>query len=62
MVDIIKKFLDAGFGYVLPGKIQSDRLEREFVIYRCSSGNSYRMRAVVNSWIICLKIIKKLDG
>lgn len=33
MVDIIKKFLDAGFGYVLPGKIQSDRLGREFVIY-----------------------------
>ena len=32
MVNIIKKLLDLGFEYVLPGKIQSDRLEAEFGI------------------------------
>ena len=41
MVYIIKKLLDVGFDYVLPGKIQSDRLEGEFGIYRGSSGGNY---------------------
>ena len=41
MVDIIKKRLDLGFDYVLPGKIMSDRLEGEFGIYRCSAGGDY---------------------
>lgn len=34
MVYIIKKLLDMGFDYVLPGKIYSDRLEGELGIYR----------------------------
>ena len=28
-------------GFVLPGKFQSDRLEREFGMYRDDSGTSY---------------------
>ena len=38
IVDDIKILLSLGYVYVLPGKIQSDRLEGEFWIYRESSG------------------------
>ena len=40
IVDITKTMLRSGYPYVLPGKIQSDRLECEFGIYRGSSGVS----------------------
>ena len=64
MVYIIKKLLDLGFDYVLPGKIQSDRLEGEFGIYRCSSGGDYFITCeqVVNSLSMQrLKLYNKLD-
>ena len=38
MVDLIKTLLQHGHKYVLPGKIQSDRVEGEFGIYRQNSG------------------------
>ena len=41
IVDITKTMLRSGYPYVLPGKIQSDRLEGEFGIYRGSSGGNY---------------------
>ena len=41
IVALIKLKLDVGFSYVLPGKIQSDRLEGEFGIYRQNSGGNY---------------------
>ena len=41
IVDIIKQLLASGFKYVVPGKIQSDRLKGEFGIYRASSGSNY---------------------
>lgn len=41
LVSLIKCQLDVGFTYVLPGKIQSDRLEGEFGIYRQSSGGNF---------------------
>jgi len=40
---LVKCLLDAGFQYVLPGKIQSDRLEGEFGIYRQSSGGNFHI-------------------
>ena len=40
IVGLVKCLLDAGCKYVLSGKIQSDRLEGEFGIYRQSSGYS----------------------
>ena len=64
MVDIIKKLLDLGFDYVLPGKIMSDRLEGEFGIYRCSAGGDYFITCdqVVNSLSMQrLKLYNKLD-
>ena len=41
IVALIKLKLDVGFSYVFPGKIQSDRLEGEFGIYRQSTGGNY---------------------
>ena len=41
IVQITKILLRAGYEYVLPGKIQSDRLEGEFGIYRGGSGGNY---------------------
>ena len=41
IVALIKLKLDVRFSYVLPSKIQSDRLEGEFGIYRQSSGGNY---------------------
>ena len=40
-VALIKLKLDIGFSYVLPGKVQSDRIEGEFGIYRQNSGGNY---------------------
>ena len=41
LLSLIKQFLNHGFSYVLPGNFQSDRLEKEFRIYRQSSGGWY---------------------
>lgn len=51
IVNSIKCLLHLGYEYVLPGKIQSDRLEGEFGIYRQASGGNYfiSVEQVVNS-------------
>ena len=41
IVEVTRNFLKSGYDYVLPGKIQSDRIEAEFGIYRGSSGGNY---------------------
>ena len=41
LVDLTKTLLDKGFEYVLLGKFQSDRLEKEFSIYRQASGGNF---------------------
>ena len=41
IVALIKLKLDIGFSSVLPGKVQSDRIEGEFGIYRQNSGGNY---------------------
>ena len=41
IADITKTMLKSGHSYVLPGKIQSDRLEGEFGIYRGGAGGDY---------------------
>ena len=41
IVDVTKTLLRLGFRYVPPGKIQSDRIEGEFGIYRQSAGGNY---------------------
>jgi hypothetical protein len=45
MVDLVKTILASGHKYVLTGKIQSDRVEKEFGIYRQSSGGNYFISA-----------------
>ena len=41
IVDVTKCLLNSGMEYVLLGKLQSDRLENEFGIYRQGSGGNY---------------------
>ena len=41
IVEVTRNFLKSGYDYVLPGKIQSDRIEAEFGNYRGSSGGNY---------------------
>ena len=41
LLSLIKQFLNHGSSYVLPGNFQSNRLEKEFRIYRQSSGGCY---------------------
>ena len=41
MINVIKDLLQLGFNCVLPGTIQSDRLEKEVSIYRPSGGGNY---------------------
>ena len=41
MVNKIRVLLSNGFEYILPGKFQSDRLEREFGLYRADSGANF---------------------
>ena len=41
VVAVIKILLTKNFDYVLPGKLQLDRLEGEFGIYRLASGGNY---------------------
>ena len=41
IVEVTRNFLKSGYDYVLLGKIQSDRIEAEFGIYRGSSGGNY---------------------
>ena len=53
MIYIIKKLLDVGFDFVLPGKIQSDRLEGGFGNYRCSSSG--------NCFTTCEQVVNRLS-
>lgn len=41
IVQKIRIYLARGMAYVLPGKLQSDRLEREFGLWRDGSGSNY---------------------
>ena len=41
MVDLIKTLLSSGHKYVLPGKIQCDRVGGEFGIRRQNNGGNY---------------------
>lgn len=43
LVSLVKCLIDAGFKYVITGKIQSDRLEGEFGVYRQSSGGNFHI-------------------
>jgi hypothetical protein len=64
IVHLIKVLLDSGYEYVLPVKIQSDRLEAEFGIYRVSSGGNYfiSVEQVVSSLSMQrLKLYDKLE-
>ena len=45
LVQIIRKLLSQNIPYVLPGKLQSDRHEEEFGIYRQSGGGIYLIPA-----------------
>ena len=40
LVEVTRQFLSLGMAYVIPGKLQSDRLEAEFGRYRESSGSN----------------------
>ena len=51
MVFIIKKLLDLGFAYVLPGKIMSDRLEGEFGIHCGSVGDDFFFTCARVVWV-----------
>ena len=59
---LIKLLLSKGFKYILPGTIQSDRLEGEFGLYRQSSGGCYYISVqVINSLLLQrLKLFDKL--
>ena len=61
MSALIKLLLTKGFRYVLPGTIQSDRLEGEFGLYRQSSGGCYyiSVQQVINS--LSLQRLKLFD-
>ena len=62
--ELIKLLLSKGFKYVLPGTIQSDRLEGDFGLYRQSSGGSYyiSVQQVINSLSLQrLKLFDKLE-
>ena len=65
MVDLIKTLLSLNHQkYVLPGKIQSDRIEAEFGKYRQSSDGNYMISTeqVFNSLRLQrLKLFSKLD-
>ena len=41
LIDLVKTLLNLDHDYVLLGKIQSDRLEKEFGIYRQGSGGNW---------------------
>ena len=64
IVSSIKNLLNLGYEYVLPGKIQSDRLEAEFGIYRQSSGGNYLIsveQVVTSLSMQRLKLYDKLN-
>ena len=64
MVALIKTLLSSDHIYVFPGEKQSDRLEKEFGIYRQGSGGNYFITAeqVTNSLNLQrLKLFSKLD-
>ena len=64
IVDVTKSLLNSGYDYVLPGKIQSDRIEGEFGIYRGSSGCNYFISTeqVISSLSMQrLKLYNRLD-
>ena len=61
IVDITKNMLRAGHPYVLPGKIQSDRLEGEFGIFRGGSGGNYYIAYEQVLYSLSLQRLKLYD-
>ena len=61
IVDITKNLLRAGHPYVLPGKIQSDRLEGEFGIFRGGSGGNYYIAYEQVLYSLSLQRLKLYD-
>ena len=64
LIQVTRQFLSLGMPYVLLGKLQSDRLEAEFGIYRQSSGGNYliSVEQVLSSLSLQrLKLFHKLD-
>ena len=64
LIDLVKILLNLDHEYVLLGKFQSDRLEKEFGIYRQGSGGNFLIAAeqVINSLQLeRLKLFNKLD-
>ena len=64
MISVCKELLEFGFKYVLPGIIQSDRIEKEFSIYRQGSGGNYliSVEEILNTLNLeRLKLFSKLD-
>ena len=45
LVSLVRCLIDAGFKYVLTGKIQSDRFEGEFGVYCQSNGGNFHISA-----------------
>lgn len=65
MVEVTRKLLILGASYILLGKLQSDRLEGEFGIYRETSGGNYliSVEQVLNSLSLQrLKLYHKLHA
>ena len=64
MISVCKALLEFGFKYVLPGTIQSDRIEKEFSTYRQSSGGNYliSVEEILNTLNLeRLKLFSKLE-
>ena len=64
IIDLIKTLLNLDHTYVLPSKFQSDRLEKEFGIYRQGSGGNFFISAeqVINSLQLeRIRLFAKLD-
>ena len=59
LLSLIKLFLNHGFSYLLPGIFQSDRLEKEFDIYRQSSGGCYYTSNMLLCYLV--KLYDKLN-
>ena len=59
MVELTRELLRLGASYVLLGKLQSDRLEGEFGIYRETSGGDYliSVEQVLSSLSLTLKTV-----
>ena len=62
LVDLTETLLNLGFSYMLLGKIQSDRIEGEFAIYRQGSGANVLISVVSSNFHLeKVKLFAKLE-